>query len=126
MRHEPTDAECKLWSILRSRRLAGFKFRRQVPIAGYIVDFYCVRERVVIELDGGQHLENHAIQYDEKRTQKLNALGIRVLRFSDYDMLKDPDAVADSIYNSLVDARPSPQPSPRVPGEGVNAGGARS
>ena len=101
LRKESTDAENKLWLILRSRRLAGFKFRRQHRIAGYIVDFYCVRYRLAIELDGGQHADPNALRYDERRTRDLNELGIRVLRFWDHDLLKDTALVADEIFRRL-------------------------
>jgi len=100
MRSEMTDAEKRMWSILRKRRIAGFKFRRQVPIAGYILDFYCIGEKLAIELDGGQHID--AIAYDEKRTAKLKELGVRVLRFWDDDVLKETGVVADAVYEELL------------------------
>ena len=89
MRKSSTDAEAKLWSILRDRSLAGFKFRRQHPVAGYILDFYCVRKRLAIELDGGQHADSDAITYDQRRTNRLNEVGVRVLRFWDHDVRRD-------------------------------------
>src|SRR4051812_7973873 len=81
LRRDTTDAERKLWWILHSRKLAGFKFRRQVPMAGYIVDFYCVSIRLAVELDGGQHAEPEAVKYDDRRTAALQREGVRVLRF---------------------------------------------
>jgi very-short-patch-repair endonuclease len=57
MRHEPTDGERRLWSRLRDRRLNGYKFRRQVPIEGFIVDFYCMEAKLIVEIDGSQHFE---------------------------------------------------------------------
>jgi adenine-specific DNA-methyltransferase len=120
MRHEPTDAERKIWSLLRNGRLAGFKFRRQVPVAGYVLDFYCIAGRLVVELDGGQHNTPQQAAYDQRRTQALQALGITVLRFWDHDVLKHADAVARTIYSHLeASERPSPHPSPGVPGEGA-------
>jgi very-short-patch-repair endonuclease len=120
MRHESTDAERKLWSIVRNGRLGGFKFRRQVPVGGYILDFYCVEGRLAVELDGGQHYEPGQARYDQRRTARLTELRIQVTRFSDVEMLKDSDAVAGTIFNRLQElARPSPQPSPGVPGEGA-------
>jgi very-short-patch-repair endonuclease len=74
MRRDCPDAEKRMWSILRSRKLSGFKFRRQYPIGGYIVDFYCLRKRLAIELDGGQHADEENLKYDERRTESLNAL----------------------------------------------------
>jgi very-short-patch-repair endonuclease len=121
MRKGSTDAEKKLWSILRGRRLSGFKFRRQHRIGGYILDFYCVRYRVAIELDGGQHNDPAVAQYDAQRTQSLNELGIRVLRFWDDDPLRDAPIIAEEIFRQLSEQAhpmPSPQPSPGVPGDG--------
>ena len=119
MRHEHTDAEAKMWSLLRSRRLQGFKFRRQHPIAGYIVDFICLSEKLIVELDGGQQSDPEQADYDERRSAHLMDLRMRVLRFSDLEILKEPDAVLERIYIILVPEDPSPQPSPRVLGEGV-------
>src|SRR5687768_6294204 len=87
MRHEQTDAERKMWSLLRDRRLSGFKFRRQYPIAGYIVDFICLRAKLVVELNGGQHHDSANIDYDARRTATLFDRGIRVLRFQDHNVL---------------------------------------
>ena len=111
MRVEPTDAERRLWSVLRSRQLSGFKFRRQHPVAGFIVDFICVKHRLVVEADGGQHLDDEAMAYDRRRSERLAQVGLRVLRFSDLEVLKAPRAVAEVIYEALV-------PSPGTPGEG--------
>jgi very-short-patch-repair endonuclease len=107
MRSDATDAERRMWTILRSRKLSGFKFRRQYPIGGYIVDFYCVKARVAIELDGGQHKEPEYVEYDKKRTRKLNGMGVRVIRFSDLDALKDSEVVAETIWREL-NSEPSP------------------
>ena len=102
MRREPTDAEKRLWKLLRAGRLAGFEFRRQHPICGYIVDFYCLKAGVVVEADGGQHSDPEQQQYDEARTKRLSESGIRVLRFSDVDVLKHSDAVAQAIYGAVT------------------------
>ena len=113
MRKEPTDAERKLWFLLRDRKLAGFKVRRQYPAFGYILDFYCPSARLAIELDGGQHTESAAREYDEKRTRVLEAHGVRVLRFWDPDVLTSPDAVREAIYAALTEPRhPHPRPLP--------------
>jgi very-short-patch-repair endonuclease len=79
LRHRASDAELALWYQLRSRRLLGYKFRRQVVIERYIVDFLCVEATLIVEVDGGQHLEQQA--YDSKRTEHLESLGYRVVRF---------------------------------------------
>jgi very-short-patch-repair endonuclease/gamma-glutamylcyclotransferase (GGCT)/AIG2-like uncharacterized protein YtfP len=120
MRREQPDAERKLWEHLRKHRLEGFRFRRQHPIEGFIVDFYCVSAHLAIELDGGQHFDADAVDYDQARTEKLKSLGVRVVRFSDVDVLKDTDVVVEEIYRTLTDG-PPPQPSPGVPGEGEEA-----
>ena len=119
MRSEAPDAEKRIWSILRSRKLAGFKFRRQCPIGGFIVDFYCVKKRLAIELDGEQHADEENAEYDTRRTERLNELGVRVMRFWDHDVLKHTTVVAESIWQMLTaGSEPSPPPSPGVPGEG--------
>jgi len=85
LRQQQTQAEQLLWSKLRHRQLAGLKFRRQVPIGSYIVDFYCHERCLVVELDGNQHLEQ--VEYDAIRTQFLQAQGLIVLRFWNNDIL---------------------------------------
>jgi very-short-patch-repair endonuclease len=106
MRKEPTDAERKLWLLLRSRRLSGFKFRRQFPAAGYVLDYYCIKAKLALELDGGQHSDPQQLKYDDKRTEKLAEIGIRVLRFDDRTMLKEPKVVSDTIYRELTGEPP--------------------
>lgn len=105
LRRQPTDAERKLWSLLRDRRLGGFKFRRQHPVAGYIVDFFCEAASTVVELDGGQHLEPEALAYDQQRSTELATLGVRVLRYQDHEVMKDPVAVARTILRILMDGK---------------------
>src|SRR5258706_12064338 len=102
MRHAPTQAEQKLWSLLRDRRLGGFKFRRQHPVGGDILDFFFESASTAIELDGSQHTTPQGIAYDERRTADLAKLRVRVLRFSDHDMLKDPIAIARTILRILT------------------------
>jgi very-short-patch-repair endonuclease len=102
LRHHSTDAETKLWWILRSRKLSGFKFRRQHPVAGYILDFFCIKANLCVELDGGQHADDEARAYDERRTAALAERGIRVLRFWDHTVLKEPEVVTLAIYRALT------------------------
>ena len=123
MRHEPTDAELKLWSQLRCRQVDGWKFRRQVPFSSYVLDFYCAQAKLAIEVDGGQHAEERREQ-DELRTQFLNSEGVRVLRFWNGDVLKNIEGVLEVIYRALGQ-RPAPSPgalcaglSPEGRGEG--------
>jgi len=99
LRHAATDAERYLWRHLRHEQFAGFKFRRQYPLAGYIVDFVCIPARLVLELDGGQHLD--AMRYDAERTGAIGALGYRVLRFWNDDVLLRTDAVLEEIWRHL-------------------------
>ena len=101
LRRESTDAERRLWSRLRDRGIEGFKFRRQVPVAGYILDFYCVKAKLVIEVDGGQHEDPSGTAKDQRRDAVLESIGMRVLRFSDVDVLRDTDAVLEEIYRVL-------------------------
>ncbi|TAA10151.1 endonuclease domain-containing protein [Pseudoxanthomonas winnipegensis] len=99
LRNAPTDAEHRLWQRLRGGRLAGVKFRRQMPIAGYIADFGAPAMRLVIELDGGQHAQQ--LQADAARTRALNAAGYRVLRYWNDDVLQRTDAVLKDILRAL-------------------------
>src|SRR4051812_21019614 len=89
LRLEQTDAERKMWSLLRSRQYERFKFRRQHSIGPYIADFVCLEKRLVIELDGSQHADQ--IAYDESRTVFLSSRGFRVIRIWDSDFFKHPE-----------------------------------
>jgi very-short-patch-repair endonuclease len=80
MRREPTPAERRLWTWLRDRRFSGYKFHRQYPIAGFILDFYCPELKLAIELDGKHHGTADMSAYDSARTIKLRALGLEILR----------------------------------------------
>lgn len=103
MRSDATDAERRLWGLLRERQLARFRFRRQVPISDYIVDFYCVKARLAIELDGGQHAQAVNQAHDEARDLRLAAAGVHILRFWDDDVLRYPDTVLQRILEELHD-----------------------
>ena len=89
LRKNSTDAESHLWYNLRANRL-GFKFKRQVPIGAYIVDFVCLEKRLIIELDGGQHMDNQT--YDMRRTAWLNLHGFKVLRLASHAMQRQFEA----------------------------------
>src|SRR5437016_3217045 len=95
LRRDQTDTEHKLWTLLRSRRLVGYKFRRQQPIGPYIADFCCLRPRLIVELDGSHHAEQ--IEYDQRRTDFLKNEGFEVIRFWDNQMLKEADSVLEAI-----------------------------
>jgi very-short-patch-repair endonuclease len=97
LRNNPTCAEKYLWRELRKSQLEGRKFRRQISIGNYIADFYCPAEKLVIELDGEGHFEEEQMQYDEKRTEYLQSLGISVLRFENQEILYNTESVLTKI-----------------------------
>jgi very-short-patch-repair endonuclease len=101
LRRDATDAERRLWSALRDRRLRGYRFRRQHPIGDFIVDFACTRHRLIIEADGGQHSDNAA---DLRRTAWLESAGWRVIRFWNNDALANADGVVETILREIVSA----------------------
>ena len=115
MRSEATDAEHRLWQLLRAHRFAGHKFRRQVPIDYYIADFVCFARRLIIELDGGQHAGSTS---DERRDTYLRQQGFSVLRIWNNDIFGNEEGVAGLILSALA-APPLPNPSP-ARGEGLN------
>ena len=93
-----------LWLVLRNRQLGGFKFRRQTPIGSYIVDFVCVEQRLVIEIDGSQHDERRG--YDLRRTEALEAEGYRVVRFWNDEVLNSLEGVSEAILLELEGPSP--------------------
>jgi very-short-patch-repair endonuclease len=97
-----TDAERRLWHYLRRRHIHGMRFRRQVPVGPYIVDFVCLDARLAVELDGSQH--QFAIAYDAQRDRFLRSRGYRVLRFWDNDVLARTQSVLEMIWRALEDA----------------------
>lgn len=119
LRSHSTDAERLLWQRLRDRRLEGFKFRRQHPVAGYIADFACLEARLIVELDGGQHFEPEAQVKDQGRTAVLQRAGFTVLRFDNRQMLQETDAVLAVVRDWLLVTHPHPNPLPRA-GEGAS------
>lgn len=114
LRRNQTDAEHRLWKLLRAKRLEGWKFRRQLPIEHYIVGFACPVARLIVEADGGQHNES---AYDAKRDQRLAARGWRVIRFWNTDILTNEEGVLTAVLAAL--STPLPNPSP-AKGEGLN------
>jgi len=114
LRNHSTDAERHLWRCLRYRQLAGYRFRRQVPVANYVADFACLEAKLIIELDGGQHIEQRG--YDERRDRNLKAVGFRVLRFWDHDVLLQNGSVLEAILAALMRS-PHPDLPPQA-GEG--------
>ena len=98
LRKNMTDAERALWRLLRQRQLRGLRFRRQVPIDRYIVDFACLEARLIIEADGGQHWESRS---DQTRDAYLRSQGFRVLRLWNNDILANPDGVYHIIMETV-------------------------
>ncbi len=115
LRKNSTDVERLLWKHLRAKRLAPSKFKRQEPIGNYIVDFVCYESRLIIELDGGQHADQH--EYDDKRTAWLESQGFVMLRFWNNDVTENLESVVQRILDCLGASTLSPGPSP-VKGEG--------
>jgi very-short-patch-repair endonuclease len=98
LRKSMTDAERKLWSLLRDRQLDGHKFRRQHPLGSYVLDFACLEQKLVVEVDGGQHAES---ERDRQRTAWLEAQGWRVIRFWNNDVLSNPESVSARLTEAM-------------------------
>ncbi|MCB0615793.1 MAG: DUF559 domain-containing protein, partial [Phaeodactylibacter sp.] len=109
-RSNPTEAEKLLWQHLRGKALGGYKFRRQHIIDQFIADFICLKQRLIIEVDGNIHQLPDVKLKDEQRTQRLNELGFQVIRFTNEQVLGDVDAVLATILTTLE--TPTPLPSP--------------
>ena len=101
LRRNMTEAENRLWSRLRRKQLKGYQFYRQKIIGKYIVDFYCPRANLVIELDGGQHYSETGKAKDKARDDVLAVMGVKVLRFSDKDVFENIGAVVEGTWSCL-------------------------
>lgn len=101
LRRDATPAEIALWSMLRAHRFGGFQFRRQHPCGPFILDFFCARRRLAIELDGGQHFEQAGLEYDARRDRYVQARGITVLRFATDLVFSEPEGVLTVIAQHL-------------------------
>jgi len=108
LRRSSTEAEKRLWNLLRNRSVTGLKFARQVPIDPFVVDFVCRDRMLIIEVDGSQHMDDE--DYDRRRTAYLNGRGYTVLRFWNTEVLRELGGVHEVI--DLVAAGLSPDPSP--------------
>ena len=108
LRRDMTDAEKAMWRLLRSRRLAGFKFRRQGSIGRYIVDFVCFSHRLVVEIDGEQHAMAPDVEADEVRTRFLEGEGFYVLRFWNSEVMENREGVCLRIVAVLGGLPPHP------------------
>jgi very-short-patch-repair endonuclease len=119
LRNQPTDPEKRLWHFLRAQQLRGRKFRRQAAIGPYIVDFVSFDDKLIIELDGPQHLDQEAIDHDDRRTNWLTARGFQVVRFRNQVLDENIHAVVDSIARTIDERTATPNPpSPTLPAEG--------
>ncbi|MFO1257121.1 MAG: endonuclease domain-containing protein [Gammaproteobacteria bacterium] len=104
LRKSGTEAERLLWARIRNRRLGGYRFKRQVQFKPYIVDFVCLKSKLIIELDGSQHQD--AKEYDLNRTDYLESLGFKVVRFWNSEVTKDLNVVLRAIYEHLTNPHP--------------------
>jgi len=116
MRSEDTRAEKKAWVMLKDRRTLGLKFRRQVPIDRYIVDFYCHEIRVIVEIDGGIHDRPGQAEWDVIKNARLEELGYRILHVANEIVIKDPETFSEMIRALYPSPGPSGHPLPS--GEG--------
>lgn len=119
LRREMTLAERRLWLIVRDRQVEGHRFRRQCPIGPYVVDFACLEARLVLEADGGQHMDSSS---DVIRDACLRRHGFRVLRFWNHEVLANPEGVCEVIVCWLAEGCPHPGLPPHA-GEGVGQDG---
>ncbi|WP_180162470.1 endonuclease domain-containing protein [Acinetobacter sp. YH12069] len=105
MRHTATDAENFMWQLLRAKRFMNIKFRRHHVIKPYIVDFYCHEIGLVIELDGSQHGLDDGQEYDAERTKFLGALGLKVVRYWNHDVLGGMEVVLEDLWQSCTELK---------------------
>ncbi len=101
LRNNMTDAETRLWAKLRLRQINGFWFYRQKPIGEYIVDFFCPKAKLVVEVDGGQHFSADGAEYDRIRDEYLESLGLKVMRFTNSEVLKNIEGVVEKIKENF-------------------------
>lgn len=114
LRTNLTDSERVLWTRLRGKQLMGIQFYRQKPIGTYIVDFFAPKVKLVIEVDGSQHMHSYSLQKDKKRDEYLISLGLKILRFYSNEVIKNTDAIVEIIYQTVVEqlkSKISPNPS---------------
>jgi very-short-patch-repair endonuclease len=112
LRQRSTDVERALWTLLRAKRFGGFKFRRQHPVGPYVLDFYCATARLAIEADGGQHFSLDGALRDQLREEFLAMFAIRVVRFTDHEVLVNGEAVLEAIWRALTEGERRTCPSP--------------
>ena len=110
LRENLTDSEQRLLSQLRRKQILGIQFYRQKPLGNYIADFYAPKVKLVIEIDGSQHLETTQAKYDQQRTTYLEQQGLRVLRFTTLEVLQELETVTEAIYGAVQETINPPNP----------------
>ena len=118
LRRDSTWPERTLWSVLRDKKVGGLRFRRQHPIGPYIVDFFCASHAIAIEVDGESHMRVERGEHDKRREQWLREQGVRVLRFSNDEALRDPVKIAEAVLTFVRRSNGDPPPAPSHKGEG--------
>ncbi len=113
LRREPTEPEKRLWRYLRGRQVAGLKFRRQVWLGPFIVDFFCAEARLIVEVDGETHIDPDAQAYDARRTALIEAEGYRVRRFWNNDVMQNIEGVLATIEEAARAPAPHPPTAAR-------------
>ena len=116
LRNQASPAERSLWTILSGRKLAGFKFSRQMPVGPYFADFLCREAKLIVELDGYSH--DTRTEHDNRRDAFLETEGYHVLRFTNADVLGNLDGVVQTIALAFAEAHPPPPPAPPASGWG--------
>ena len=118
MRKQPTPAEARLWSVLSRKQMGGFKFRRQERVGAAIADFLCPQKGLIVEVDGDTHVDPPA---DARRTARLEALGFRVIRVTNADVMGNLEGVQTLLFHALqaLPDRRAPHPNPSPEGEGL-------
>ena len=113
LRKQQTDAEAYLWERLRKSKLAGFKFRRQHPMGGFILDFYCEEKRLAIEVDGGIHDQEEVKRRDIYRQKLVEETKIKVIRFTNDEVMRNIDGILAVIHRELA-GKPSKKAAPHL------------
>ena len=108
LRNNLTPSEAKLWVLLKDSQLENRKFRRQHSVGPYVLDFYCPSEKLCIELDGDSHYTEAGFEYDTARTEILNSLNIRVLRFENKEVFENPEGILEEIKRHFKTNHPYP------------------
>ena len=107
LRNNQTQAEKRLWNLINKNKL-GVKFRRQHPVSIYIVDFYCHKLKLVIEVDGGYHLDKEQKNQDDIRTMELEQLGLKVIRFTNEEIFENSNGIIDRLKRIMASINPDP------------------